>query len=76
MRVMPWTDPTRSKTEILAVLQEFDWYDRLEILTPVQKKYKDFAVFDMAHRRPYVFSDTHLFDQGCTFDANVDLMPT
>jgi hypothetical protein len=72
MRVMPWTDPTSSKTKILSTLQDFDWYDRLEILAPVQS-YKDFVVFDMAHKRPYVFSNTHLFDEGCTFDGNVDL---
>jgi hypothetical protein len=75
MKVMPWTDPTRSKTEILTLLQKFDWYESLEILAPVQS-YKDFIVFDMVHERPYVFSNTHLFDQGCTFDANIDLPPS
>jgi hypothetical protein len=75
MRVMPWTDPTRSKTKILALLQEFDWYTRLEVLAPVQS-YKDFVVFDMMHKRPHVFSNTRLFDQGCSFDANVDMPPT
>jgi hypothetical protein len=30
------------------------------------------VVFDMVHRRPFTYSNTELFDQGCTFDGNHD----
>ena len=71
MQAMPWTDPTKSRTRIFSVLREFVWFDKLEILAPV-KSYKDFVVFDMVHRRPFTYSNTELFDGGCTFDGNHD----
>lgn len=74
MKAMPWTDPSHSRKLILNFLKQFEWYDKLEVMLPV-KSYKDFVVFDMAHRRPYTFSDTEMFDQGCTFDGAVDDYP-
>jgi len=72
MVAMPWTDPVRSRDLILDLLKEFEWYDDLTVLPPVDS-YKDFVVFDMAHRRPYAFSNPSLFAEGCSFDAAVDL---
>src|SRR6056300_1351724 len=66
MRVFPWTDPEQSRRQIFSVLRRFAWFDKLEILAPV-KSYKDFVVFDMVHRRPFTYSNTELFDQGCAF---------
>lgn len=71
MRVFPWTDPEQSRRQIFSVLRRFAWFDKLEILAPV-KSYKDFVVFDMVHRRPFTYSNTELFDQGCAFDGNHD----
>ena len=70
MRLFPRNDPTYSRTRIFDVLQEFDWFNDLEILAPVNS-YKDFVVFDMAHKRPFADSNTQLFDEGCSFDGNV-----
>jgi hypothetical protein len=70
MRIFPCTDPTYSRTRIFDVLQEFDWFNDLEILAPVNS-YKDFVGFDMAHKRPFTYSNTQLFDEGCSFDGNV-----
>jgi hypothetical protein len=74
MRAFPWTDPTHSRTMIFNALREFEWFDDLEVLAPVES-YKDFVVFDMVHKRPYSFSNTQRFDQGCAFDASVDDVP-
>ena len=68
MQAMPWTDPTQSRTAILDFLKEFEWYNDLQILPPVPS-YKDFVVYDMVHKRPFTYSDTALFDQGCSLDA-------
>ena len=68
---MPWTDPELSRRRIFSVLREFVWFDKLEVLKPV-KSYKDFVVFDMVHRRPFTYSNTQLFDEGCAFDGNHD----
>jgi len=72
MRVMPFTDPTRSRRMIVEFLKTFEWYERLEVMPPVES-YKDFVVFDMVHKRPYSFSDVARFDQGCVFDGDVDM---
>lgn len=74
MRAFPWNDPTESRRQIFDFLQDFEWFKDLEILSPI-KSYKDFVVFDMAHKKPHVFSNTELFDQGCAFDGNVDAHP-
>lgn len=74
MKAMPWTDPARSRRAIFNLLRECTWFDCLEILPPVNS-YKDFVVFDMVHKRPYTFSNTQMFDQGCSFDGNVDSVP-
>jgi len=71
MRAMPWTDPSRSRDLILDFLKVFHWYENMQIMSPVES-YKDFVVFDMAHKRPYTFSDPELFNQGCSFDGVVD----
>ena len=71
MRELPWTDPEVSRRRIFSVLRRFAWFDKLEILAPVNI-YKDFVVFDMVHRRPFTYSNTELFDQGCAFDGNHD----
>lgn len=71
MQVMSFTDPTVSRRRVFSVLRKFDWFDDLEVLSPV-KSYKDFVVFDMAHRRPFTYSNTKLFDEGCKFDGNHD----
>jgi len=71
MRRLPWTDPSNSRDLILDFLKEFEWFKDLETTPPVGS-YKDFVVFDMAHRRPYTFSNPSLFDSGCTFDGNAD----
>jgi len=70
MQCMPWTDPSHSRRAILDFLEEFEFYDGLQVMPPV-KSYKDFVVFDMAHKHPYTFNDTNLFDQGCALDAGV-----
>ena len=74
MRLLPFTDPTMSRRTILDFMEQFDWYESLEVLEPV-KSYKDFVVFDMVHRKPYTFSDEALFNEGCTFDAGVASVP-
>lgn len=71
MRQMPWTDPSASRDLVMGFLKEFDWFEKLQIMPPVQS-YKEFVVFDMAHHRPYTFSDPSMFDEGCTFDGAVD----
>ena len=71
MQVLPWTDPTHSRRRIFSVLKEFVWFEKLEILAPV-KSYKDFVVFDMAHLRPFTYSNSQLFDEGCAYDGNHD----
>lgn len=71
IQMLPWTDPTRSRKVIFGILEEAEWFHRLEVLDPVSS-YKDFVVFDMVHKRPYSFSNPRRFDEGCVFDANVD----
>lgn len=73
MRVFPMNDPTASRRQILGLLQEFDWFDKLEVRPPVES-YKDFVVLDMSHKRPYVFKNTKMFDEGCVFDGATDMM--
>ena len=72
MRLFPATDATASRRFILGFLDNFEWANQLEILPAVQS-YKDFVVLDMSHRKPYIFSDVAMFDQGCSFDGGVDL---
>ena len=36
---------------------------------PPPLDYKDFIVVDTGHARPFMFSDTEMFDDGCCFDG-------
>mmetsp|Transcript_25342 Transcript_25342/g.31170 ORF Transcript_25342/g.31170 Transcript_25342/m.31170 type:complete len:249 (-) Transcript_25342:324-1070(-) len=71
MTVAPFTDPSLSRRRILGFLQQFEYYDSMQVM-PSVKSYKDFVVFDMFHRQPYAFSDVARFDRGCTYDGAVD----
>jgi len=71
MQLLPINDPTYSRRRILGFLQEFEYYESLQVMPPIES-YKDFVVFDMCHKRPYSFSDVAQFDRGCAYDAGVE----
>ena len=73
MQLLPINDPTYSRRRILGFLQEFEYYESLQVMPPIES-YKDFVVFDMCHKRPYSFSDVAQFDRGCVYDTGVEAL--